>query len=412
VMIHGELAAQRPHPRYLTEYYLWLAVGGLLGGIFNGLLAPVAFNSILEYPLIMILASFVRPMAEAPRKSSDKIWDFAGPAFLGISVVVLTRWVIALPEESKNWMRIASILYTVVPILLCFSFRYHRVRFALGLAVYLFSGTFMNVKEIQRLHAERTFFGVHRVNYKVKDKMNTLVHGGTVHGYQNVEPHKRNEPLGYYHHKSPIGQVMDKRGTKSRIGFVGLGAGALASYGKPGDDWTFFEIDPAVQRIAENPEYFTYLKDSRAEYRVVLGDARLSLQKIPDASYDILVIDAFSSDSIPVHLITEEAAALYLQKLRPGGLLAFHISNRYLDLEPVVGGLAERHGLTAYAQFNTPAQDLQSKGYSPSRWVVAARRPEDLAFLDLGEKSPWKPAKSGVFWTDTFSDILSVYKTE
>jgi hypothetical protein len=262
----------------------------------------------------------------------------------------------------------------------------------------------------QALHTERTFFGVLRVESKGSE--HRFIHGTTLHGIENFAPGRLDEPLSYYTHQGPIGQVFAKLGDRiNAVGAVGLGAGTIAAYGRPGNQFTFYEIDAAVARIASDPQYFTYLRDSKARVRIVIGDGRLKIAAAPDRSYDLIVLDAFSSDSVPVHLLTREAVELYLGKLRPNGLLAFHISNNYLDLKPVVGGIARTLGCVALAQDYRPSPEQQRRGADPSTWVIVARNTGALATLRNDPR--WRPVNqtSGLpVWTDQFSNILSVAK--
>ena len=196
------------------------------------------------------------------------------------------------------------------------------------------------------------------------DDYNLLYHGTTLHGAQSLSPSRRREPLTYYHRTGPLGQVFttfSRKSSKSRVAIIGLGTGTMACYGEPGQNWTFYEIDPAVERIARDKRYFTFLRDSPAKVEVVLGDARLSLAKAPDHQYDLIVLDAFSSDAIPVHLITREALKLYLSKLADHGILAFHISNRYLNLKPVLGDLARDANLACLVQEDLKLDEAEKK---------------------------------------------------
>ena len=209
-----------------------------------------------------------------------------------------------------------------------------------------------------------------------------FIHGTTLHGVESFAPGRVDEPLSYYSRQGPIGQVFGTLGDRiNSVGAIGLGAGTISAYGRPGGQFTFYEIDGAVAKIASNPKYFTFLHDSKAHVRVVIGDGRLKIAAAPDRSYDLVVLDAFSSDSVPVHLLTREAVELYLQKLRPNGLLAFHISNNYLDLKPVVGGIARSLGCIALAQDYVPTAKLEHGGASRSTWVVVARKQSTLAPL-------------------------------
>jgi hypothetical protein len=247
--------------------------------------------------------------------------------------------------------------------------------------------------------------------------MNTLAHGKTIHGMQRRSPipSVRRIPLMYYFPTGPIGQVFEaynRTPVVERVGVIGLGVGSLAAYGMSGQKFTFFEIDPAVERIARTPAYFHFLADCRAHWRVVLGDARLSLSRETNASYGLIVLDAFSGDAIPVHLLTREALRIYLAKLADGGLIAFHISNNYLDLEPAVGELARDAGLVGLDQNEVSIPpDQFNQGRMASHWVVLARRQADLS--RLAGRQGWRPLtgqRRTIVWTDDYTDLISLLR--
>jgi hypothetical protein len=263
----------------------------------------------------------------------------------------------------------------------------------------------------QVLYATRTFFGVYRVNEDRTHRYHGLAHGTTLHGMQALAPERRHEALTYFHESGPFGQAwkaLPRAASAREVAVVGLGIGTLGSYARPSQHWTFFEIDPAIERIARTREYFSFMEACGDRCRVVLGDARISLTRAPEHAYDLLVLDAFSSDSIPMHLLTDEAVSLYLSRLAPDGLLIMHISNRHLRLAPVVARLAENRGLTGLQQVDLEGKNWP-EGKNPSHWIVMAR---DAAALDaLRQDSRWKPlaaSASTPLWTDDFSNILSV----
>jgi len=223
------------------------------------------------------------------------------------------------------------------------------------------------------------------------------------------------EPLTYFHPTGPLGQVFGvfpKNPDHAQVAVIGLGTGSAASYARPGQHWTFYEIDPAVERIARDTRYFTFLNDCPAKVSVVLGDARLSLANATDQSYDLIALDAFSSDAIPIHLLTREALKLYLTKLSKSGILVFHISNRYLDLKPILGHLADHLDLVGLVQDDMELSDPEKKAKkAPSTWAVMARPSSDLSQLAADHR--WKPLSStprSRLWTDDFSNIVSVFK--
>jgi len=266
---------------------------------------------------------------------------------------------------------------------------------------------------------DRSFFGVYRITREdgPGGGYHRLEHGTTLQGMQSLDPHRRREPLTYYHPTGPLGQVFKHFAAATprlrRVGVIGLGTGTMACYASPGQAWTFYEIDPLIRRLATDRRYFTYLRDCLETYAIVMGDARLSLAHAPDASYDLLIVDAFSSDAIPIHLLTREALRLYFAKVAEGGLLAFHISNRYLRLAPVLAAIAQQNGLSGVQGRDLHlSQAQQHQGKSASHWVILAQRPEDLDPLTR-EDTRWRPLNTqpGVkAWTDDFSDLLSVLR--
>jgi spermidine synthase len=236
------------------------------------------------------------------------------------------------------------------------------------------------------------------------------MHGITIHGYQRFAPGRRDDPLSYYTRQGPIGQVFAARRSRlDDVAVIGLGAGSIAAYGRAGDRYTFYEIDPAVARIASDRRLFTFLADSKADVRIVIGDGRLELVSARPRAYDLIVLDAFSSDAVPVHLLTRQAVDLYLRKLAPGGILALHISNMHLDLEPVVAGVARSLGLAGLSQAHAVTAEQQDRGATPSQWVVLAR--DKSAFGRMAGDPRWNALsvdEDQPVWTDEYSNVLSV----
>jgi len=411
---HSELAKDRPLAARLTDFYLCLSVGGVMGGIMNALFAPVIFRRVWEYPLVMVLACAVRPMVLAPTVHMQKPWrKLLWPLGIGL---LMTGLILCLQNSSATPSPLVTIAIFGVPALLAYRLVKHRIQFALSLAAMLAASSLYATSQGRILHIERDFFGVLRVTTDRQGKFHQIVQGNTVHGRQSVDPSRAMEPLAYYHRTGPVGQVFEvfnAATTAPRVAIVGLGAGSLACYAQPGQDWTFYEIDPAVQRIADDPRYFTFLKHSVAEkLNVVLGDARLRLREAPERQYGLLILDAFSSDAIPVHLLTREAIHLYLEKLADGGLIALHISNRRLDLKPVVANLANDARLVCFQRDDLAINASESaRGKEASQWVVLARAKEDLRALPSDQR--WQPLyarPSFGLWTDDFSDIISLLK--
>ncbi len=411
MLCHGRLAADRPSAAHLTQFYLWMSVGGVLGGMFNALVAPMIFDSIAEYPLVLMLACVAGLRAEGAAAVPAPVKDWVWPVVLGAAATALVMLVQG--SRFRTDAAITGLLFGI-PALVCYFFSRRPLRFALGIGAILLAGSFFQREKGTLLYAERSFFGVTRVMLDPTGRYHLLIHGLTLHGRQSLDPARRDEPLTYYSRSGPAGEVLALYGreARERIGAVGLGSGSLASYAQPGQSWIYYEIDPVVLKLAGDPRYFTFLHDSAAPPRVVLGDARLSLVAEPDAGFDLLLLDAFSSDAIPVHLVTREALALYLRKLAPGGRLAFHISNLHLDLEPVFANLARDAGLACLLRDDTViSPEEYAAGKSPSVWLVMARTPEDLA--KLARDSRWQPARGNdrqAVWTDDYSSLLSVFR--
>jgi len=412
MVCHGQLAADRPASSHLTEFYLWMSLGGVLGGLFNALLAPLVFSGVLEYPLMMAVACMLRPRPAAKRPRS-LVREIASPGAILLACVAAS-WATRSEGALAEW-RYASVPATklalvALAVVAAFLLRHRPMRFGLGVAVLLAVSLWCGKDRLHLLHAERGFFGVLRVLRDPVWNANRLMHGSTKHGVQSVDINERHEPWSYYHRKGPLGQIfqaLQPRRPLAEIGVLGLGTGTIAAYGQHGERVTFYEIDPAVERIARNPEYFTYLADCRATVEVILGDARLSLVYGAPRQFDLLVVDVFSSDSVPIHLITREALQIYLQRLAEHGLLAIHITNRYLDLTPILGELAEDAGVVARVREDCDTSEL---GKDLSTWVVMARRAEDL--LPPVKDPDWAPLRlgSGHLWTDDFSNVVGVIK--
>jgi hypothetical protein len=414
MVCHAELAIGRPPARRLTEFYLWLAAGGALGGLFASLAAPLLFPTVAEYPLVLVLACLLRPRFDAEKDDDPKAGrrDVTFPLALGLVTVALVLGAQALDIEPGQ----ASVaLVFAVPLVVCYTFLQRPVRFGLGLGAVLLAGGLYHGVHGQVIYRERSFFGVHRVTRDPTGRFHELVHGSTVHGRQSLHPSWRREPLTYYHPTGPIGEVFrtfSGKLAKPYVGIVGLGAGSLAAYGEPGQHFTYYEIDPVVARIAGDRRFFTFLADSRAKVDIVLGDARLTLAQAPDGRYGLLVIDAFSSDAIPLHLLTREAMRRYKSKLADDGLLAFNISNRYFDLRPVIARLAQAEGLVCWSRDDLELDPVEKEGgKSPSQWLVLARQKDHLGPLTRdGRWGEIRPAAGQPVWTDDFSNLFSVFK--
>ena len=402
---HADLAADRPEPRHLTEFYFWLSLGGMLGGLFNALAAPSLFSSVAEYPLVIAAGCL------AFRGASDRLSSWTRADWLVPSAVAAMTAVILLGARVWHLRLYYVIAVLGLPVVLTFAQRKRGLRFGACVAGLLLASVALGDASGQTLHATRTFFGVYRVSQDASGLYHGLAHGTTLHGMQSLEPSRRTEALTYYHATGPFGQAYSALTDveyRREIAAVGLGVGTLATYATAGQRWTFFEIDPAIERIARTDAYFTFLSTCGDRCRVVIGDARISLGKVPEQTYDLLALDAFSSDSIPVHLMTREALDLYVSRLAPGGAIVMHVSNRHLRLAPIVARLAANRGLAALQQIESSGTGWPA-GKSGSHWIVIARNAEDLGSMVFDPR--WKRLEappSTPLWTDDFSNILSV----
>ncbi len=358
---HGELYRMRPTPRHLTAFYLIVSAGGALGGLLVAVVAPLAFNAYYELGIGLVVVGLLAALRFTALGRVPGLLSLA--ALLGAS---------------------AAAAYD--------GLRYH---------------------EDVRL-SERGFYGVLRVKeYGSSGEpghLRRLVHGAIMHGEQYMDDARRGLATTYYTETSGIAAAIESRGERPlRVGVIGLGTGTIAAYGKKGDVYRFYDIDPRVMDIARNE--FTYLADSEAEIELALGDARLTLEREVPQRFDVLAVDAFSSDAIPVHLITKEALGVYLKHVRPDGIVAFHVSNRFLDLIPVVARLAKEHGAQALRVTDDP-DDEDDSVRSRSDWVLVSRDPAALkrpAIVDAGAK-PAEDRPDWRTWTDDYSNLIQILK--
>jgi len=404
---HTRVAALRPSARHLTEFYLWFSLGGVLGGIFNALLAPLIFTSVVEYPLIVLLACLLLPGGPGEPGSMKLGWkDYAKPVAVLIGTLLLAIAVNNLAPRSSTGLLVVLAL----PMILAYTSRRQPLIFVLCIAAVIVGSTLVSVDN-RTLHVERNFFGVLRVTSNADDSMHAIFHDSTIHGREFTSPERKCEPISYFHREGPLGYVFTAfRASRAprNVAVVGLGAGAIFAHAVPAENWTYYEINPAVVEIARDKRYFSYVGEcAQVPFNVVLGDARLRLREASDAKYGLIVMDAFSSDAIPVHLITQQALDLYLSKLAPHGLLAFHISNRNLDLRPVIADLATSRNLTS-VYLGDPILD-PVKGKDPSTWVVMVRKGEDTGVLATAPIAYPFAADGKHLWTDDFSNILSLF---
>jgi hypothetical protein len=403
---HSELVALRPAPRHLTEFFLLMSLGGALGGLFNAVLAPLFFPSVYEYPIAVLAAIALWAIGRGVDAKDWLNWKWIAAAivlFLGLRFALTA----ASMAGALQWMVVAKAVAAVI----CFAARRKPVLLTLLAAAVLAAGSDISLRS--ELARYRGFFGVHRIERNADDSAHFLMHGNTTHGAQFTDPALRREPLLYYARVGPAGQAIAalRAGHPlATVGVIGLGAGAMACLREPGEAWTFFEIDPAILATARDPRYFHYLAECAPDARIVLGDGRLRLEDDPDSNYSLLVLDAFGSDSIPVHLLTREALDLYLRKLQPGGVLLMHLSNRHIGLLPAVADLAADQGLMGRFQLFA-GQPPEESLISSSEWALLARSENDLAAVAVDPRWQTLPRASGSrVWSDDYVDILSVIR--
>ena len=416
MVCHKELYDRRPEPSRLTEFYLWMSLGGVLGGVFAALIAPQIFTAIFEFPLLLVAGLACRPgmrVAIANRAEARDAGSTGGVMLGLVLAFAAAIWAGVVPESIESGA--GTLVILVLAILVLGSVR--KPLHMLSLAAVMGSALILLPSAMSGGLSERSFFGVHRVATTADGTTRLLMHGTTVHGAQRLKTASDDAvaaplPATYYHPQSPMARGVEAARLGSgkpdgglRVGIVGLGTGSLACYARADEAWRFYEIDPVVVKLAIDPRLFYFLPHCRPGADIVVGDARLMLAREPAATFDYLVIDAFSSDSVPMHLLTREALQLYLDRLAPNGLLALHVSNRHLDLVSVAGAVAKSiPGVIAALAEDRPANPGFDR--SVSQVVFLAKSPaalqpvlawEGVTAIEKGATQPW---------TDDFSDIL------
>jgi len=401
---HGEAYLRRPAADRLTEFYLWTSFGGVLGGVFAGLIAPNVFNNIYEYPILIAAALLVLPgmFAGGLRHFLREAWPGLAMAAL---VVVLRLLDVRVPLDAQMLLQV--LLVAIAGLML---FHVKRPARFFGLVVLVFVATALYQPGVTVIERARSFFGVHKVVETADGRYRLLFHGTTVHGAERIGSavSRRPEPLTYYYFGGPLSEVVEAArgalGSVDRVAVVGLGTGSLACHQRGGERWTFFEIDPEVARIARDDRDFNFLSACGPADEIVLGDARLTLAASSER-YDLVVLDAFSSDAVPVHLLTREALIGYLARLTPHGVIAFHVSNRHMELAGVVAAVDATEGLIAYFKEDAGANDFLEDYRANAQVVVMARTVADLGDLPL--RRGWRPIAPKVApWTDDYSNVL------
>jgi hypothetical protein len=431
---HGELARTRPPAKYLTGFYVALSFGGMVGGLFAGLIAPYSFSWIAEYPILIVLAALCVPMLTPQPRWGNWLW----------LLVAIVGAVVLLPSfyPALKWSGLTDLLVQLSPTrffadqTLFDTIQYNMPSVAVGVAVLgvlmavLLNGERWKVAAMfaialavvkfypadeGRVQTVRSFFGVHKIQETTDGRFHVLLHGTTIHGAQRVRNDDgspvvgRPESISYYAKDGGIGRtvtaIRERKGTPMRVAVIGLGSGSLTCSAEAGEDWTFFEIDQSMVDTAKDPTKFSFIKQCMPDIKLVMGDARLTFAKEPDGKYDLIIVDAYSSDAIPVHLATEEAMEIYKEKLAPQGVVMMHVSNRHLELASVVVGIADANDMKSWVFNEDTGRDGE---YIFSTQVVVSARDEadvgSIANSDVWELTD-APTNQRV-WTDDYSNII------
>lgn len=420
LMCHQRLVARRPDPSHLTEFYLCLSVGGVVGGAFNAFLAPVIFNDVWEYPIVLALSCLARPWGDLTRIPR---WSWA-MLTIGVLAAVATPVAVTLASNRLTTESVVGAFdqselfdmgmkaLLVLAVLAAFMARRHALLFFAILSVLTYAAEAAADRTDTRA-SWRSFFGVLKRSETYVPSIGhvkMLAHGTTLHGAQAQDPRYRCRPMVYYTPNTPIGQVFTAKQKQSqalRIGAVGLGTGSVAAYVRPGDHLTFFEIDPLVVKVSADPQNFTYTTEcAQSPVDYVIGDARLTVARQPAGSFDILLIDAFSSDAVPAHLLTVEAVRGYLSKLKPDGILILHLSNRNLDLMHPAQAVARAAGGWSLAQnYQAPKDDAAGTWESSEDAVIVAKNRAALEGFMATRKWRWGDPFKARPWTDDYTNL-------
>ena len=410
---HGELARTRPPAQHLTGFYVALSLGGMVGGLFAGLIAPFSFSWIAEYPILVALAALCRPGNQAPAPRWGR-WYWGALTLLAVMLIAPSYLSAEAAQYLDHFRMPIIIALAIAAMIAAIILKVGRWKFAatIGLALLL-----IRILPGDRGHVEtvRSFFGVHKIVATTDGRYHLLMHGTTVHGAEKVLNDDgtpvtgRPEAISYYYKESGISRaiaaVRARKGGPLRAAVIGLGSAALTCASQPGENWKFFEIDQAIVDIARDPKRFSFIQKCHPDLQPVMGDARLTFAKEPDGVYDLIVVDAYSSDAIPVHLATREAMTIYKSKLAPHGTIVVHVSNRHLELASVIVGIANANNLKSWVYFNNPRRDTEY--ILANNVVISARDESDVG--DIAHSDAWKaasPDKLQRVWTDDYSNIL------
>jgi hypothetical protein len=416
---HGELARTRPAAKYLTGFYVALSFGGMVGGLFAGLIAPFTFSWIAEYPILLALAALCRPPGGRERLPRWSRWYWPLLAVLAVTLIA-PSWsdgkTMSWLDDHRTWV-IGAV--GVLSALLALGLNASRWKiFATVVVALVLIRAYPS--DDGRVETVRSFFGVHKIVVTPHGQYHVLMHGTTIHGAERFQNDNgkpltgRPEPISYYHKDGGIGRaitaVRQRKGGPIRVAVIGLGAGTLTCASAPGENWKFFEIDQSMVDTARDPKYFTFIQNCEPDLKPVMGDARLTFAREPDGVYDLIIVDAYSSDAIPIHLATQEAMKIYKDKLAPQGVVLMHVSNRHLELASVVVGIAEANDLKSWVY--SEDSDRDNEYIFATSVVVSARAEADVG--ELASSDQWELTdadKKQRVWTDDYSNVLgAVYR--
>lgn len=410
---HGELARTRPAAKYLTGFYVALSFGGMVGGLFAGLIAPFAFSWVAEYPILLALAALCRPSGkERLQRWSAWYWPFL--AALAAALIV-PAWsagkTFTWLEDHRVWV-IGAVGVLSALVALGLNANRSKIFATVALALVLLRAY---PSDDGRVDTVRSFFGVHKIVVTTNGQYHVLMHGTTIHGAEKFKNDDgspvtgRPEPITYYHKDGGIGQaiaaIRERKGAPLKAAVIGLGSGTLTCASLPGEDWKFFEIDQSMVDTARDPRFFTYIQKCDPDLKPVIGDARLTFAREPDGTYDLIIVDAYSSDAIPIHLATEEAMEIYKAKLAPHGAVVMHVSNRHLELSSVIVGIADANDMKSWVYSEDTGRD--NEYIFSTSVVVSAREEADVG--KLASSDQWamtEPEDHQRVWTDDYSNVL------
>jgi hypothetical protein len=416
---HGELARTRPAATYLTGFYVALSFGGMVGGLFAGLIAPFTFSWIAEYPILLALAALCRPPGGRERLPRWSRWYWPLLAVLAV-VLIAPSWsdgkIISWLDGHRTWV-IGAV--GELSALLALGLNASRWKiFATAVVALVLIRAYPS--DDGRVETVRSFFGVHKIVVTPHGQYHVLMHGTTIHGAEKFQNDNgtpltgRPEPISYYHKDGGIGRaitaVRQRKGGPIRVAVIGLGAGTLTCASAPGENWKFFEIDQSMVDTARDPKYFTFIQNCEPDLKPVMGDARLTFAREPDGVYDLIIVDAYSSDAIPIHLATQEAMKIYKDKLAPQGVVLMHVSNRHLELASVIVGIAEANDLKSWVY--SEDSDRDNEYIFATSVVISARAEADVGTLASSDEWELTDAdKQQRVWTDDYSNVLgAVYR--